>query len=173
MKVRICAFKHSLVPEKKGSIWLYGGGAEFFRCVGDGVCCCSVGVCPRITEDECVFSHLLRHHQISNPSRRPCWPEALWISLKRLPRIPHVNHHRHLIKSQSCSQSQFRLNQPPQVPQQGRGGPGLADQGPAGGRQRPTGHQGDVLLKGKVCSSLTPWASQVSSKQPHRFISSV
>lgn len=76
-------------------------------------------------------------------------------------------------KSQSCGHSQFRLNQPPQVPQQGRGGPGLADQGPAGGRQCPTGHQGDVLLKEEVCCSLTPWASQVSSKQPHCFISSV
>ncbi|XP_054479771.1 DNA annealing helicase and endonuclease ZRANB3 isoform X2 [Anoplopoma fimbria] len=38
-----------------------------------------------------------------------------------------------------------------EVPQQGRGGPGLPEQGPAGGRQRPTGHQRKVLHKEEVC----------------------
>lgn len=53
------------------SIWLYRGGAECVRCVGDGVCYFSVGVCvcPRISEDGYVFSH----HRISlpQPSLKP------------------------------------------------------------------------------------------------------
>lgn len=113
MKVRICAFKHSLVPRKKEKrsikqhLPLQRRNRVCQMCGWWCVLLLCGCVCPRIAEDDCVFSHPLQHHQISHPSRLWCCPETLGSSLKRLPRTLHVNQMPSGCLSRSCRHSQF------------------------------------------------------------------
>lgn len=123
------------------------------------VCVTFMWVSPRITA---VSTRWLRLQIRSSNIKFPILPatnavQREFVSLSSCTYSPMLymwfsSLHRALcLYNKSSGPSQPRLSHFSQVPQQRRGGPGLPEQGPAGGRQCATGHQGKLLLEKEVC----------------------